>query len=158
MLSFSHSLIHLSIQENGWRCGEIIFIISAQQGLSSLSVAICLPANHYWRSPAQCVHASFRMHNNNKMKLQWQAPEPQIYQRALSANRRTGRVIAMHHLMKMRGSFVIFPPQDDMILANTRQRPEEIWEDSDTAMRWHWRTWKLIWNQTWVGQLNIRLC
>lgn len=59
------------------------------------------------------------------MKLQWQAPEPQIYQRALSANRRTGRVIAMHHLMEMRGSSVIFPPQDDMVLANTRQRPDE---------------------------------
>lgn len=59
------------------------------------------------------------------MKLQWQAPEPQIYQRALSANRRTGRVIAMHHLMEMRGSSVIFPPQDDMVLANTRQRPVE---------------------------------
>lgn len=41
---------------------EAIFIIFAQQGLSSFSVAICLlAASHTTTEVAQCVHAPFRI-------------------------------------------------------------------------------------------------
>lgn len=67
--------------------------------------------------------------------------------------------MAMHEMMKMRGSLIALCPQDDMILSNTQDNDDGT--ENGRNMRqfgteWHWRTWQLIRNQTWVGRGKVK--